>query len=49
MRKVISLFKRDYEGTRLVFDEVVEGAEWVVAGEGIATRKWDGTCRRWTP
>ena len=44
MKKIISLFKRDYEGTRLVYDEVVEGAEWVVAGEGRATRKLDGTC-----
>lgn len=43
MRKIISLFKRDYEGTRLVYDEVVPGAEWVAAGEGIATVKWDGT------
>ena len=44
MQKIISLFKRDYEGTRLVYDEVVEGAEWVQRGEGVATRKWDGTC-----
>lgn len=44
MKKIISLFKRDYEGTRLVYNEVVEGAEWVIAGEGVATRKWDGTC-----
>lgn len=44
MKKIISLFKRDYEGTHLVYDEVVEGAEWVIAGEGMATRKWDGTC-----
>lgn len=43
MQKVISLFKRDYEGTRLVFNELVEGAEWVVAGEGRATEKIDGT------
>ena len=43
MQKIISLFKRDYEGTRLVYDEIVPGAEWVVAGEGIATIKWDGT------
>lgn len=43
MIKVISLFKRDYEGTRLVYDEIVEGAEWVVAGEGVATEKIDGT------
>lgn len=43
MKKVISLFKRDYEGTRLVYDEVVKGAEWVQAGEGYATEKIDGT------
>ena len=44
MRKIISLFKRDYEGTRRVFDEIVPGAEWVANGEGVATRKYDGTC-----
>lgn len=44
MKKITSLFKRDYEGTRLVFDEIVPGSEWVVTGEGFATRKWDGTC-----
>lgn len=44
MRKIVSLFKRDYEGTRLVYDEVVPGAEWVLTGEGVATRKFDGTC-----
>lgn len=49
MKKIISLFQRNYgdgdtHGDRLVRDEVVPGAEWVVAGEGVATRKWDGTC-----
>jgi Family of unknown function (DUF5565) len=44
MRKIISLFQRNYEGDRLVRDEIVSGAEWVVAGEGTATRKFDGTC-----
>lgn len=43
MMKIPSLFERDYEGTRLVFDKVVEGAEWVVNGDGVATRKFDGT------
>lgn len=43
MKKIISLFKRDYEGKRLVYNEIVEGAEWVIAGEGIATEKFDGT------
>lgn len=44
MKKIISLFQRNYDGDRLVRDEVVPGAEWVTKGEGIATRKWDGTC-----
>ena len=44
MEKIISLFKRNYDTDHLVRDEVVPGAEWVMAGEGVATRKWDGTC-----
>lgn len=44
MKKIISLFQRNYGGDRLVRDELVPGAEWVVAGDGAATRKWDGTC-----
>jgi hypothetical protein len=44
MKKIISLFQRDYDGDRIVRNEVVPGAEWVIAGEGVATRKWDGTC-----
>jgi len=46
MRKIISLFQRNYEGDRLVRDECVPGAEWVQAGEGIATQKHDGTACR---
>jgi hypothetical protein len=44
MQKIISLFQRNYDGDRLVRNEVTPGAEWVLNGEGIATRKWDGTC-----
>lgn len=44
MKKIISLFQRNYEGDKLVRDEVVPGAEWVLAGEGMGTRKYDGTC-----
>jgi hypothetical protein len=44
MKKIISLFERNYDGDGLVHDEIVLGAEWVADGEGIATRKWDGTC-----
>jgi len=43
MKKTPSLFKRDYDGTRLVLDEVVPGSEWVTRGEGEATLKVDGT------
>lgn len=28
----------------MVRNEIVPGAEWVAAGEGVATRKYDGTC-----
>jgi hypothetical protein len=44
MKKIISLFQRNYDTDRLVRNEVVPGAEWVIAGEGVATRKYDGTC-----
>lgn len=44
MKKIVSLFQRNYEGDRLVRNEVVPGAEWVIAGEGVATEKYDGTC-----
>lgn len=43
MKKIASLFKRDYEGNRQVLNEIVEGSEWVAKGEGIATVKYDGT------
>lgn len=43
MKKIKSLFKRNYGGDRLVYDEVVLGSEWVPAGEGWATVKYDGT------
>lgn len=46
MQKIISLFQRNYDGDRQVRDEITPGTEWVIAGEGVATRKWDGTCCR---
>lgn len=42
MKKIPSLFMRNYDGDRRVRNEVVPGSEWVIAGEGTATRKWDG-------
>lgn len=43
MKKIISLFQRNYDTDGLVCDEIVRGAEWVVAGEGVPTQKHDGT------
>lgn len=46
MRKMKSLFKREFENHKVVncLNEVEEGCEWVLAGEGYATEKLDGTC-----
>ena len=43
MQKIKSLFHREYKGDRMVYNEVVHGSEWVQNGEGVVTRKWDGT------
>lgn len=44
MRKIPTLFVRDEAEIRFVTRAVNTGCEWVLAGEGVATRKWDGTC-----
>lgn len=45
MRKIPTLFERDWDGDRSrVLPIVAAGCEWVLAGEGVATRKLDGTC-----
>lgn len=43
MKKIKSLFMRNYDGDRQVYDEIVPGSEWVANGEGWATEKLDGT------
>jgi len=43
MKKISSLFARDPSNPRVLTDDFHPDAAWVVAGEGIATRKWDGT------
>lgn len=44
MQKIPSLFVRDFENNpKLVTTNITPGCEWVIEGEGIATRKWDGT------
>lgn len=46
MKKIPTLFIREYEDHKIVNikEEVTEGLEWVLKGEGVATRKLDGTC-----
>lgn len=45
MRKIPTLFARDWDGDRrYVLPEVTPGCEWVIEGDGVATRKYDGTC-----
>lgn len=43
MKKIASLFVRDWHGDRQARNEVTPGCEWVIAGEGVPTRKYDGT------
>jgi hypothetical protein len=44
MRKIPTLFQRDENDRRYVTREVHPDAQWVLNGEGVATRKYDGTC-----
>jgi hypothetical protein len=44
MRKIPTLFVRDENDRRYVTAEVTPSCEWVLAGEGMPTRKYDGTC-----
>jgi hypothetical protein len=44
MKKIPTIFERDWNGDRSrVLDEQNPDCSWVFAGEGIATRKLDGT------
>lgn len=45
MKKIPTVFERDWSGDRSrVVNQIHAGCEWVLAGEGEATRKLDGTC-----
>lgn len=44
MKKIPTLFVRDEDDRRYVRGFVNPGCEWVLEGEGRATRKRDGTC-----
>jgi len=44
MKKIPCLFERDFcQRPPRLLPLVTPGCEWVTRGEGIATRKWDGT------
>ena len=44
MKKIPTLFKREFEGTHIkaTLPVVTPGMEWVLNGEGVATVKYDG-------
>lgn len=46
MKKIPTLFIRKFENHRIkeTTREVTPGMEWVLAGEGVATVKYDGSC-----
>jgi hypothetical protein len=46
VKKIPTVFVRNPDDRRYVTDEINPGCEWVLAGEGVATRKYDGTCVR---
>lgn len=45
MKKMPCLFVREFHDKRsfTITREVTPGCEWVIAGEGVGSRKWDGT------
>ena len=45
MKKIPTIFERDWDGDRSrVLDKPHPDCAWVFAGEGVPTRKLDGTC-----
>ncbi len=44
MKKIPTIFKRNPENMRELLNEPHPDCSWVFAGEGTATRKYDGTC-----
>lgn len=44
MKKIPTLFLRDPDNMRRVLPDVNPTCQWVLDGEGVPTRKWDGTC-----
>lgn len=44
MKKIPTIFKRNPKNMREILDEPHPDCLWVFNGEGVATRKYDGTC-----
>lgn len=44
MKKISTLFRKDPNDLSKVTNEINPENEWVIKGEGIATRKFDGIC-----
>jgi hypothetical protein len=44
MRKIPTVLRRNPDDMKHVLPEVNPGCEWVLAGDGVPTRKYDGTC-----
>jgi hypothetical protein len=42
MKKIPTLFKRDFSNKGQIIPEYNDGTDWVLRGEGVATRKFDG-------
>lgn len=49
MKKTPTLFVRNPDDRRFVTAHVTPGCEWVLAGEGQATRQYDGACVLFDP
>lgn len=46
MKKIPTIFLRNHENMREILPEHHQDCGWVFAGEGVPTRKYDGTCCR---
>ena len=46
MKKIPTLFEREFENHRIVriLPNISPDRAWVMAGDGVATIKWDGAC-----
>jgi len=44
MKKIPTIFERDPHDLSRVHDVINPWCQWVFDGEGVSTRKWDGTC-----